>query len=129
MIVVDTSVIVAILGEEPDAKSLAARIVREGGAILPATCYLEAAMVASRIASYRLRLDAIIEELRLEMHPIDEVAVRLAADAFERYGKGRGHPARLNFGDCLSYAVAKARQAPLLFKGNDFLQTDIVAAT
>jgi ribonuclease VapC len=65
--------------------------------------------------------------MHLKLTPIDAVIAGAAQDAFMRFGKGR-HPARLNFGDCFSYAVAKVMNAPLLYVGNDFAQTDIVAA-
>ena len=64
----------------------------------------------------------------METAPVDEVVAEIAANAAERYGRGSGHLARLNFGDCLSYAVAKHLDAPLLFKGDDFLHTDIESA-
>jgi ribonuclease VapC len=62
------------------------------------------------------------------MYALDAAVVRLAADAAEFYGRGTGHPARLNFGDCLAYAVAKHLDAPLLYKGDDFIHTDIRSA-
>jgi ribonuclease VapC len=70
----------------------------------------------------------LLREARIEVVPITEDIAHLAVAAFERYGKGRGHDARLNFGDCLSYACAKAHGAALLFKGDDFIATDIAHA-
>jgi|SRR5580692_8609360 ribonuclease VapC len=77
-------------------------------------------------AAWRV-LDALIREMEIEVVPHDRALALIARDAFLRYGKGR-HPARLNFADCASYALAKSRGIPLLFKGNDFAQTDIGAA-
>jgi ribonuclease VapC len=73
-------------------------------------------------------LDSFITRFGIAITPITEAVARRAAEAFERYGRGSGHPARLNFGDCLSYAVAAEQHAPLLFKGADFAHTDIKSA-
>jgi len=72
------------------------------------------------------QLDDLIANLAIEIPPIDESSARIAADAFGRYGKRT--PAKLNLGDCFAYALAKQRNAPLLFKGDDFINTDITAA-
>lgn len=72
-------------------------------------------------------LDVFVEELEVEIVAFDSDQASIAREAFLRFGKGR-HPARLNFGDCAAYALAKSRKAPLLFKGGDFLKTDIAAA-
>jgi ribonuclease VapC len=74
------------------------------------------------------RFDRIVASLGLEIIPFTPEQARLALAAFKRFGKGRGAKASLNFGDCFVYALAKELEAPLLFKGNDFAQTDIVAA-
>jgi len=71
------------------------------------------------------KLDRFLQEIAVIVVPFDESQSRLAADAFQRYGKGQGHPAQLNMGDCAVYALAKAANEPLLFVGNDFSQTDI----
>ena len=84
--------------------------------------------VFSRAQGARAWLDELIEVEEILVWPIDEPIIRLAADAFERFGKGRGHPAQLNFGDCMSYAVAKRLEAQLLFTGADFVHTDLLAA-
>lgn len=75
----------------------------------------------------RPEIDALLDQLRARVTPLTDAHARLAADAFLRYGKGR-HPAGLNFGDCMAYAVAKSEGAPLLFVGEDFARTDVVAA-
>ena len=75
-----------------------------------------------------MRLERIVTSLGVEIVPFTLDHARLALDAFRRFGKGRGAKAALNFGDCLAYALAKDLQAPLLFKGTDFAQTDVQAA-
>jgi len=85
-------------------------------------------MVMRRRGKGRSWLDDFLATQDVALFGSDERQARLAADAFERYGRGSGHPARLNFGDCLVYAAAKALDAPLLFKGGDFRATDITAA-
>lgn len=74
------------------------------------------------------KLDRIIDELRLVVEPVTHAHIDVARDAFRRYGKGSGHAARLNYGDCFAYALARVRDEPLLFIGNDFAQTDITSA-
>jgi ribonuclease VapC len=70
-------------------------------------------------------LDRFLDEIEVQVMPFDETQARLAADAFQRYGKGQGHPAQLNKGDCAVYALAKTLNELLLFVGNDFAQTDV----
>ena len=128
MIVIDTSAVVAIYRQESERDFFAGVITNAERRILPAHAYLEAMMVTSIEPSARAWIDAFVEQMRLATASIDGAVARLAADAFFRYGKGRGHPARLNFADCLSYAVAKHLDAPLLYKGDDFIHTDIESA-
>ena len=73
-------------------------------------------------------LDILIGELAIEIVPFDEEQARQSRAAFVRFGKGR-HPAALNFGDCVSYALARSRALPLLFKGTDFTKTDVISAS
>jgi len=130
---VDTSAIVAILASEPEARACAAKLEVARAAITAGHVILEASMrlstilglaptVADRLVTRALR------EARISVVPITEEIAHLAVAAFERYGKGHGHRARVNFGDCLSYACAKSHGAALLFKGDDFSHTDIVRA-
>lgn len=128
MIVIDTSALVAILRDEPEAEGFASIFETASEIAIPATCYLEFNMVTSGEALARAWLDRLIEELECHLAVADGPVARLASDAFLRYGRGSGHPARLNFGDCLSYAVAKRLDAALLFKGDDFLHTDVRSA-
>jgi ribonuclease VapC len=131
MMFVDTSAIVAILLGEPDAQALMARAESAGPCLTSSAVRLETCMVlATRrdVSPMRAQdfFDGLASQMGLSELPIDEQIGRLAVECFERYGKGR-HPARLNFGDCLSYACAKAQGAALLFKGDDFAQTDVDA--
>jgi ribonuclease VapC len=130
---IDTSALVAILAGEPDAKSYADAIEAAPQRFIAAHVLLEASMVLPR------RLDRTLEEIKhaldefitvaaIEIMPTTDRHGREAVEAFRRFGKGRGHPARLNLGDCLSYACAKAGGHPLLFKGDDFRLTDVAPA-
>jgi len=128
---VDTSAIVAILLSEGDAHALSAKLESASRRLTSSTVRLETCMVlAGRRGVTPLRaqhyFDGLAFQMALVEMPIDEGIGRLAVECFERYGKGR-HPAQLNFGDCLSYACAKAQRAFLLFKGDDFLRTDVNA--
>jgi ribonuclease VapC len=127
---VDASAIVALVSREPDHESLAARLDEAGAGATSAIAIYEAttAIVRKSELSVGRALALIGEFLRragIEVLPIDEEAGRLALVAFERYGKGRGHPAKLNLGDCFAYAMAKQHGVALLYKGDDFLLTDL----
>ncbi|MGL4286613.1 MAG: type II toxin-antitoxin system VapC family toxin [Phreatobacter sp.] len=126
--VVETSALVAIILNEPEAPRLLARLALIEPATIPASCYLEASMVLARRAHGRRDLDRLLSGFAVSFTPLDEPIARLAADAFQRFGKSSGHPAQLNFGDCLAYATAMHLDAPLLFKGDDFGHTDVQAA-
>ncbi len=125
MIVVDTSALIAILMDEPSAQAITDRI-GQSDAVLPAPAYLEASMVyGARKGQPGLQeLDGLIADLGLTIAGFLPDHARIAQTAFMRYGKGR-HPAALNFGDCMSYAVAKAGGWPLLYVGGDFGLTDM----
>ena len=130
MIVVDTSAVIAILGGEPEAENFRRLLSLSDDSRISAASLVEAAQVASRWGDVAVvaGLDGLLSALQIEVAPFDQVQFRIARDAFLRFGKGRGHPAQLNQMDCISYALAKALDAPLLFKGDDFLKTDITAA-
>ena len=126
--VVDTSVLVAILLREPEANQFLERFAGGWEAVMSAASYVELAIVArSRGAAGRAVVDELIEQLAITILPVTVGQARLAADAYGRYGRGR-HPARLNYGDCFAYALAQERGEPLLFKGGDFARTDLVPA-
>jgi ribonuclease VapC len=133
VIFVDTSAVIAILAAEPDAAKFAAKIQAERERICGAHVVLEASMrLATMLALAPTVVDRLViralREADIAVVPITEDIAHLAVAAFERYGKGRGGAASLNFGDCLSYACAKAHGAALLFKGEDFSGTDIARA-
>lgn len=133
MIFIDTSAVIAILSEEPDASELTAKIQGERDRICGPHVILEASMRLSTLSG--LAPTAADTEVTRALHsasvtvvPITEEVAHAAVAAFERYGKGRKNRAGLNFGDCLSYACAKVHGARLLFKGSDFVHTDIAKA-
>jgi ribonuclease VapC len=126
--VVDTSVIVAILMAEPDAELLGAALASARAPMMSAASYVELLLVSlSRDIAGRAEVDEMLADAAIEIVPVSLEHARLAVTAFERYGNGR-HPARLNYGDCFAYALAKERVEPLLFKGDEFARTDIVPA-
>lgn len=127
--IVDSSVLVAVLRGEPGSEAFARAIATAESCCVPAPCYLETCMVMAgrNGADGRAELDALLAALAIRALPLTEAHARLAAGAFLRYGKGR-HPAALNFGDCMAYAVAQAEAAPLLFAGEDFARTDVGVA-
>jgi ribonuclease VapC len=115
---------------EPEARRLTTAIAGSPLCRLPASCLVETSiLMLSRGGEDGVRdLDLYLARSRMEIVPLTESQAGLARDAFRRFGKGR-HPARLNFGDCMAYALAKETGDELLFKGTDFSQTDIAAAT
>jgi ribonuclease VapC len=132
VIAVDTSAIIAILQYEPEVTTFLRCITEADVACLSAVSFQEASLVlagSTGNAEVWRDLDALMAVFEMEIVPYTEDLVLLARDAFLRFGKGRGHPAQLNFGDCAAYALAKSRNIPLLYKGDDFARTDIVSAT
>lgn len=128
--IVETSAIVAILRGEPQAERLAEAVLAAGGAQISAASYVEAAAVVDRVGDPVLsrRLDQLLDLLGIELVPFDAAQAAAARAAYADFGKGSGHPAGLNFGDCLTYGLAKATGQPLLWVGRDFGQTDLASA-
>ena len=127
--IVDTSAIIAILFGDDDAKSYADAISGAEICRASAATFVEASIVVemqTKSAGSR-QLDAFFRRAGIVIEPVTEEQAHLARQAFTDYGKGR-HPASLNYGDCFSYALAKATGEPLLFKGKDFAKTDLIAA-
>lgn len=127
---VDTSVVVAILSGEQDAGEWSNRIEAAPARVTSALVVLEAAMRLSTMLAVEplvaeVAIEAFLREAEIEIVPIDAGDAKLAIRAFSDYGKGREHPAQLNLADCLSYACAKGRGIPLLYKRNDFSRTDL----
>lgn len=127
--VVDTSALLALAFLESDAERFIEAFEGADIRLISAASVLEAAIVTDQRsgAGASDHLDDLMTRLGLEIEPVDVIQIRIAREAYRRYGKGN-HPAALNFGDCFAYALAKATGLPLLFKGEDFPQTDIVAA-
>ena len=128
--IIDTSAIVAILRSEPEAPSMAKAIEGARTRRVSAVNYVEAAAVmdASRDAIVSRRFDEFFREARLVIESITAAQARIARGAYRDFGKGSGHPAGLNLGDCFAYALAKEMNEPILFKGEDFGKTDLASA-
>jgi ribonuclease VapC len=124
--VLDTSAILAILQDEPERRKFNEAIEAAETRSLSTASFVECSMILeSRYGADGIRdLDLFIAKAQVSLVPVDEEQADLARRAFRQYGKGR-HPASLNFGDCFSYALARALDEPLLFKGNDFPLTDV----
>jgi ribonuclease VapC len=128
--VIDSSALLAILLEEPEAEDFLCIIKDSPARRISAASFLEAGIVLRRDSSGQRQqlFEELIAVLQLSIVPVTEQQARTALAAFAVYGRGHGHPAGLNFGDCLAFALAKVFAEPLLFKGNDFPYTDIQAA-
>lgn len=131
MIVIDSSALIAILQNEPERARFASLIARANRKLVSAVTILEAGMVARsrRGEAGLIALGEIVAGAEIEIVPFDAPLAELALEAFARYGKGNHAQARLNLGDCATYALAKGMNAPLLYKGTDFASTDIVSAS
>jgi ribonuclease VapC len=128
VIVLDASAIVAILTRETGFESLLPKLVADADRRISPVSSLELVMALARHYDNPVQqANAYLLQESVLLHPIDAVQTEWAHYAFLTYGKGR-HPARLNLGDCFSYAAAKALNAPLLYVGDDFAKTDIIAA-
>lgn len=130
---VDTSAAVAILAREPDAERYAVAIARAAHILVAPHVRLEACMVLSRMLDLPVDrvatdYDRFLADAGAVVVPITDEVGRAAVEAFTRYGKGRGSKAQLDLADCLSYAVAATHRVPILFKGDDFAQTDLPSA-
>lgn len=127
--IIDTSAVLAILFDEDDAARFADAIAGADRRAMSAASFLEAGVVIDNQlgpAAGR-QLDALLARAQIEIAPVTREQAEIARQAYLDFGKGH-HPARLNFGDCLAYALAKTADRPLLYKGNDFSQTDIASA-
>jgi ribonuclease VapC len=129
VIVVDTSALFAIVAEEDERDRFIDVLDETDSTCCSTVTYVETVMALtgrSKITA-ALKVRALIQEFRVEIVSVDPALAEASVAAFDLYGKGR-HRARLNLGDCFSYALAKTKKAPLLFKGDDFIHTDIVPA-
>jgi ribonuclease VapC len=132
--ILDTSALIAILRFEEEAPEFANLIANAAKSPaqprISAVSYVEAGAVidGSKDAVASRRFDELIDEAQIAIEPVTEAQARIARQAYRDFGKTSGHPARLNFGDCFSYALAKSKGEPLLFKGQDFSRTDVRSA-
>jgi ribonuclease VapC len=129
--IVDTSAIIAVLKEETEApRFLRALTISTEPKRISAANYLEAGVVvdANRNPVLSRRLDDLVVQTEIEVEPVTREQAEIARAAYRDFGKGSGHPAGLNFGDCFAYALAKSMGEPLLFKGDDFSRTDVAIA-
>ena len=128
--IIDTSALVAILRAEPAAEICARAIEGAAERRISAVNFVEAAVVidGSRDPIASRRFDDLLKAARVGIEPVTEIQARLARDTYRDFGKGSGHSAKLNFGDCFAYALAKTTGESLLFIGADFAHTDIMSA-
>lgn len=128
--IVDSSALVAIMRDEPEAEAFSAALARSTDSKISAANWLEAAVVVDGagdpVASRRF--DELVRRAELRIEPVTAAEARIARQAYRDFGKGSGSTAGLNFGDCFAYALAVERGESLLFKGDDFGHTDVVAA-
>ena len=128
--IVDSSALIAILRAEPEAGAFAKAIAGARERRVSAVSFVEAAIVidGSRDPIASRRFDELVREAELQIEPVTEAHARIAREAYRDFGKGSGHRASLNFGDCFAYALAKAKREAILFKGDDFGHTDLALA-
>ena len=133
MIAIDSSALIAIFKVESDAEQLALAIQHDPAPIISAVSVLECSIVirATRsLAPHQAEawIDEMLAKGRIDVRPATPEQLAIARAAHIQYGKGTGHPAQLNFGDCFAYALARAMDVPLLYRGQDFAKTDIASA-
>jgi ribonuclease VapC len=128
--IIDASAIIAILRDEPEARSFANAIAAVKARRISAVNYVEAAVVidGSRSPIASRRFDDLFRVAELVVEPVTATQALIAREAYRDFGKGSGHSAGLNFGDCFAYALAKEASEPILFKGGDFTHTDLIPA-
>lgn len=127
--IVDTSAVVALVADEPECDAFSTLLERSANAMSAATLLEIEIVVGNKMGEAGLE-DArrLLDLYRVVVVPVDEHLARIASAAHRRYGRGSGSPAKLNIGDCFSYALAKHLNEPLLFKGDDFNHTDVQVA-
>lgn len=128
--ILDTSAVIAILRDEPEAVRFSDAIATDPRPKMSIVTYVEAGVVAdaARNPAISRQFDELIRIAGVEIRPVTLEQGRLAREAYRDFGRGSGHSAKLNFGDCFAYALAKEVGEPLLFKGADFSATDVIAA-
>ncbi len=125
--IVDTSALIAIVRQEADARLYELALESSPVNRISAATWLETAIVIDRLGDPLLsrRLDELLATAALVVEPVTAAQARLAREAFRDFGRGSGHAASLNFGDCFAYALCRETGEPLLFKGDDFGHTDV----
>ena len=128
--VIDTSAIVALVRSEPGHERISDALADADSCVMSAATRVELGIVLDQrvLAAENRRATRILDQARVVIAPVDEALALRAIDAHRAFGRGSGHPARLNFGDCFSYALAIALDEPLLFVGDDFSCTDVTPA-
>ena len=128
--ILDSSALIAIFKREPERKAFAQAIRQAPTRHISAATYLETAVVidGNHDPVMSRQLDQLLKRAFITIEPVTESQARIARQAYRDFGKGSGHPAQLNFGDCFAYALAKDKGEPLLFKGDDFSKTDVTMA-
>ena len=128
--VIDSSALIALLLGEPESTEFVTSIAASTTRLTSASSYLETAIVMINRSGPDApeKVDRLLADLSIDIFPFTQDQAVLAIAAYRRYGRGSGHPAGLNFGDCFTYALAKLTGEPVLFKGSDFSRTDLVSA-
>ena len=128
--VIDSSALIALLPGEPESTNFVTAIATSTTRLTSASSYLETAIVMLNRSGPDApeKVDRLLADLSIDIFPFTQDQAVLAIAANGRYGRGSGHPAGLNFGDCFTYALAKLTGEPVLFKGSDFSRTDLVSA-
>jgi ribonuclease VapC len=129
--IVDSSALVAILLGEPETLSLAKTLNAAESISISAGTFVELSIVIDKRKNPALsnQIEEILERYGIYIEPVTADQARIARQAYRDFGKGSGHRANLNFGDCFAYALARAKHEPLLYKGDDFVHTDVRSAT
>src|SRR5476649_1095396 len=129
--IIDTSAIIAILRNEREAAYCARAIAEADHCHVSAVNYVEAAVVidASNDPIASRRFDEFVKTAQISIEAVTQTHAQIARNAYRDFGRGSRHPAKLNFGDCFAYALAKSMDEPLLFKDNDFIHTDITSVS
>ena len=128
--IVDSSAVLAIVKDEPERPAFAAALERADDARISAANYFETSILIDSYKSPTLvaRFEELMQRAKIVIEPFTAEQAHIARQAYRDYGKGSGHPAQLNFGDCFSYALAREKREPILYKGSDFVHTDLRSA-
>ena len=128
--IIDSSSLIAILKREPAWEALSEALDASNSSKMSAASFLEASIVVDgwRNPVLSREWDDLVERFSIHIEPVTAEQARIARQAYRDYGKGSGHPANLNFGDCFSYALARDKREPILYKGDDFVHTDLRSA-